>query len=107
MAWRELTAQERKKAKELDEGRKSGKIAKEIDEDGNEINPHIPAYIKDAPWYINENGGKPSLKHQKKEHFGSGRIATIDESYDRGKFKVRCFLALFSRFVGTCCDIFS
>eukprot|EP01006_Ploeotia_vitrea_P042627 TRINITY_DN66640_c5_g4_i1.p1 TRINITY_DN66640_c5_g4~~TRINITY_DN66640_c5_g4_i1.p1 ORF type:complete len:530 (+),score=111.64 TRINITY_DN66640_c5_g4_i1:84-1673(+) len=35
-----------------------------IDEaDGHEINPHIPQYMANAPWYLNQD--KPSLKHQK------------------------------------------
>jgi hypothetical protein len=110
MSWREPTPQERKKTKELDEARKAGKISVELDEDGNEINPHIPSFIKDAPWYIHETHGKPSLKHQRKDQFGSGKIATIDQSYDRGKFKV-CLIVRFADFSfnlsGTSCDLFS
>jgi pre-mRNA-processing factor SLU7 len=62
MAWREFTVQDRKKQRDLDEARKSGKLPFELDEDGNEINPHIPNYIKNAPWYINGENGQPSFK---------------------------------------------
>jgi hypothetical protein len=43
--------------------RKSGAIEPEKDEEGNEINPHIPQYMAAAPWYLNAQG--PGLKHQK------------------------------------------
>ena len=41
--------EERRRQKELDEARKAGTLAPELDEDGKAINPHIPNYIKDAP----------------------------------------------------------
>lgn len=41
--------EERRRQRELDEGRKAGTIAPELDDEGNVINPHIPNYIKDAP----------------------------------------------------------
>jgi len=34
-----------------------------LDEDGKEINPHIPQYMTSAPWYLNTD--KPTLKHQR------------------------------------------
>lgn len=34
-----------------------------MDEDGKEINPHIPQFMASAPWYLNQD--HPSLKHQK------------------------------------------
>ncbi|KAM9958233.1 hypothetical protein ACTFIW_001094 [Dictyostelium discoideum] len=57
------TRDEYKKEKELDEARKAGNAPAELDEEGKEINPHIPEYILKAPWYLNAN--KPSLKHQR------------------------------------------
>lgn len=90
MAWRELTREEKKKAKELDDARKTGKLPFELDDDGNEINPHIPTYIKEAPWYLSEHG-KPSLKHQRKEAFGRKEYGTIDTQIERGRFQVWIF----------------
>jgi len=86
MAWRELTREEKKKQKELDDLRRSGKLPFELDEEGNEINPHIPNYIKDAPWYLTEHG-KASLKHQRKENFNLQKFDTINNGYERGKFQ--------------------
>lgn len=61
--------EEFRKQKQLDEARKAGTAAPERDEEGNEINPHIPQYIAKAPWYINRGG--PSLKHQRIEALSS------------------------------------
>ena len=58
-----LSREDFKKRQELEELRKSGAIEPERDEEGNEINPHIPQYMSSAPWYLNSKG--PTLKHQR------------------------------------------
>eukprot|EP00657_Telonema_sp_P-1_P006754 TRINITY_DN26169_c0_g1_i2.p1 TRINITY_DN26169_c0_g1~~TRINITY_DN26169_c0_g1_i2.p1 ORF type:complete len:279 (+),score=33.54 TRINITY_DN26169_c0_g1_i2:3-839(+) len=54
--------EDHKKARELEELRKAGTIPPEVDEDGNTVNPHIPQYMSQAPWYLDQKVG---LKHQK------------------------------------------
>eukprot|EP00002_Diphylleia_rotans_P025709 TRINITY_DN508_c0_g1_i5.p1 TRINITY_DN508_c0_g1~~TRINITY_DN508_c0_g1_i5.p1 ORF type:complete len:541 (-),score=139.62 TRINITY_DN508_c0_g1_i5:87-1709(-) len=75
------TREDWKKEKELEEARKAGTAAPLKDEDGKDINPHIPQYISQAPWYLNSN--RPSLKHQR-NLIQSGQVAKLDEYYPRG-----------------------
>ncbi|KAI8379650.1 Pre-mRNA splicing Prp18-interacting factor-domain-containing protein [Radiomyces spectabilis] len=58
-----LTKEEYRKQKDLDAARKAGTAPAEVDEEGNEINPHTPQFMLKAPWYVDT--GKVSLKHQK------------------------------------------
>ena len=61
-----MTREERIKAKEREEARKAGKLEPELDDEGKEINPHVPKFIADAPWYMSDDTvRKASLKHQK------------------------------------------
>ena len=63
---RHLTREERIKAKEREEAQKDGSLKPDLDAEGNEINPHVPKFIADAPWYVaDDTGGKASLRHQK------------------------------------------
>ncbi|KAJ2453334.1 mRNA splicing protein [Coemansia sp. RSA 2336] len=60
-----VSREDYKKQKELEAARMAGTAPPEVDEEGNEINPHIPQFMAQAPWYIST--GKPSLKHQRKQ----------------------------------------
>ncbi|CAI5986210.1 unnamed protein product [Closterium sp. NIES-64] len=72
--------EDHKKAKELEEARKAGLVPAEVDEDGKEINPHIPQYMSSAPWYLNAD--RPSLKHQRNWKAEGGQ--QNKNWYDRG-----------------------
>ena len=65
-----LSRDDWKKAKELEELRKTGAAPPELDEDGKMINPHIPLYISKVPWYVSDGTGRATLKHQKPNAFG-------------------------------------
>ncbi|GFH13758.1 Slu7 domain-containing protein [Haematococcus lacustris] len=77
-----VTADERRRQKELDEARKAGLAPAEKDEDGKEINPHIPQYMTSAPWYLNKD--KPTLQHQRNWNKKEGEDDPSLRWYDRG-----------------------
>eukprot|EP00808_Paulinella_micropora_P027109 g56563.t1 len=78
-----MSREDFKKAKELEELRKTGAAPPELDEDGKMINPHIPQYVSQAPWYLNQN--RPGLKHQYTKHFGGGiQYDKLDKFHLRG-----------------------
>lgn len=72
-----------RKAKELEEARKLAQVPAAVDEDGNEINPHIPQYISDMPWYLDPKG--PSLKHQRPQPEFDPNYDPLNTWYLRGR----------------------
>ncbi|XP_069168447.1 pre-mRNA-splicing factor Slu7-like [Procambarus clarkii] len=56
------TREEWKKAKELDDAQKAGTVPAAVDEEGKDINPHIPQYIATAPYF---GSCRPTLTHQR------------------------------------------
>ena len=76
-----LSRDEYRQNKELEEARKAGTLPAAVDEDGKEINPHIPQYISIAPWYLKKS--VPTLTHQRS--FLNGKEEDgIDTWYARG-----------------------
>lgn len=53
----------------------------EFDEEGKEINPHVPQYMSQAPWYMDSN--RPSMRHQKKLTKEPEK-PSLDQWYPRG-----------------------
>ncbi len=52
------------------------------DEEGRDINPHIPQFIAQAPWYLGTQG--PTLNHQRPHPEREKELSIIGDWYKRG-----------------------
>ncbi|XP_062332636.1 pre-mRNA-splicing factor SLU7 [Osmerus eperlanus] len=80
---KKMTREDWRKKKELEEQRKLGNAPAEVDEEGKDINPHIPQYISSVPWYIDPSK-RPTLRHQRPQEENEKQFSSIGEWYKRG-----------------------
>ena len=80
---KKMTREDWIKKKELEEQRKLGNAPAEVDEEGKDIDPHIPQYISSVPWYMDPSK-RPTLKHQRPQPEKQKQYSSSGEWYKRG-----------------------
>eukprot|EP00127_Corallochytrium_limacisporum_P007164 Clim_evm37s243 gene=Clim_evmTU37s243 len=98
--------EQRRRDYELDEARKAGTALPERDEKGEVINPHLPKFIRSAPWYADR--GHPSLSHQRKDKGAESEKKEIEAGknglwYKRGR-EAKDFSDVGSKFRKGACE---